>query len=596
MRQVFCRFAEFELDRSAFQLRRKGRPVSLERIPLDLLFFLAERRGNLVTRQEIVDRIWGKNVFLDVDNAVNTAVRKIRRALRDDSECPRFVETVPAKGYRFVAPVHESHSSPEPASRLRHPRTSLVGREREMATLLAGLEEAVSGTGRLILISGEPGIGKTRLADELAERAQANRMVLLVGRCTGDERAAPFLPFVEILESIVSHTPGPENLRTALGEQGPELARLLPRLKTMVPEFSPRTDLGPAEVRRHLFSCYCDLVKRIARERSALMILDDLHWADDSTLALLEHLTQRLADIPMLVVGTYRDAELDLVRGLGNFLEKLLRGRAATHVKLKALLPDGVEAVLQSLSGQEPPAGVTETIFAESTGNPFLIEELFRHLEEENRLYDSAGKFRRRLEISDQEAPPTVRLVVSRRLERLSDKTRKILGTAAVIGRWFTFEVLRSSCEADADAILECVEEAEKSGLISSVEDSPGARFEFSHELVRQAVIAGMSAARRQALHVTVARTIERVNPSAIEDHLAELAHHYRLGGNRAKAIDYLRRAGEQAVAHAMYSEAESYFAAAQDEITPMPASPERDALELGVCSSFAETMSVSSG
>src|SRR4029077_2936737 len=142
-----------------------------------------------------------------------------------------------------------------------------------------------------------------------------------------------------------------DNLRTTFGDLGPALARLLPRLKTLVPEFSPRTDLGPAEARRHLFNCFCELVNRVAREHAALMILDDLHWADDSTLSLLEHLTLRLADIPMLVVGTYRDAERDVARSLADYLEKLHRGPMVAHVRLKGLLPNDVSGILESLSG-----------------------------------------------------------------------------------------------------------------------------------------------------------------------------------------------------------------------------------------------------
>jgi tetratricopeptide (TPR) repeat protein len=326
------------------------------------------------------------------------------------------------------------------------------------------------------------------------------------------------------------------------------------------------------------------------------MILEDLHWADDSTLSLLDHLIQRLAGTPMLVVGTYRDSELDAAGGLAKYLEKLLRGRMVTQVRLKSLRAGDVAAMLQNLSGQEPPPDVTETILVESKGNPFLIEELFRHLQEEDRLYDSAGKFRKRLEIGETDAPPSVRLVVTRRLERLGDATRKMLGTAAVIGRLFSFEVLRNSSDADPDAILECVEEAEKCGLISPVEESPDLRFEFSHELVRQAVIAGMSAARRRSLHLRVAQAIESVYQPGLEEHLAELGHHYRRGGERAKAAEFLHRAGEQATSRGMYTEAEAYFAAALDEVVKMPETRERDERELRVRSSYARAMGVSRG
>jgi DNA-binding winged helix-turn-helix (wHTH) protein len=345
-----CRFAEFELDRSAYQLRRKGRPVQLERIPLDVLFILADRRGQLVTREEIFERVWGKNVFLDTDSSINTAVRKIRHALHDDSESPRFVATVPGKGYRFVAPVRAANTARSEPSRVRLPQNSLVGREREMATLRAGLDDATSGRGRLFLISGEPGIGKTRLADELAVLADAKGMALLVGHCSERDEAVAYLPFVEILENFIDRASTPEALRTALGEQGPELARLLPRLKNILPGLPPPLDLPPAQARRQLFNCYRDFIARVAREQPLLLVLEDLHWSADSTLSLLDHLMQRLSDLPLLLVGTYRDAELNVTGGLAKTLENLLRGRLATQVRLKGLPRDEVAAMLKSLS------------------------------------------------------------------------------------------------------------------------------------------------------------------------------------------------------------------------------------------------------
>ena len=404
---------------------------------------------------------------------INTAVRKIRHALRDDSDSPRFVATVPAKGYRFVAEIRAPKTSRTAQFRARPPR-GMVGRERELASLLSGLDDAASRRGRLFLISGEPGVGKTRMADEVAAVADAKRMAILVGHCSEHDEAVAYLPFVEILEDFVDRESNPDVLRAALGDQAPELARLIPKLKNILPELPPPLDLPPAQARRHLFNCFFDFVARIASEQPTLMILEDLHWADDSTLSLLDHLTQRLSDLPLMVDRhlSRRRAQCHS-RPLAKTLEDLLRGRLATRVRLKGLPRDEVAAMLNSLSGKSAPAAVVGEIFAETEGNPFFVEELFRHLEEENRLYDSAGQFRSELKIGELDAPPTVRLVVARRLARLSDLTQKMLATAAVIGRLFSFEILQSSSGADADSILERVEEAEKAGLVFSVADSP---------------------------------------------------------------------------------------------------------------------------
>jgi DNA-binding winged helix-turn-helix (wHTH) protein/predicted ATPase len=583
-----CRFADYELDRAAYQLRRKGRPVQLERIPLDLLFILADRCGQLVTREEILQRVWGKGVFLDTDNAINTAVRKIRHALHDDSDSPRYITTVPGKGYRFVGEIQTARAVRSREFRARPPR-AMVGRDRELTTLLSGLDDTASRHGRPFLISGEPGVGKTRLADEVAAAAEAQGMTLLVGHCSEHYEAVAYLPFVEILENIVDRESNLDRLRKALGEQAQELARLLPKLKNILPELPPPLDLPPAQARRHLFNCFFDFVARVASEQPALMILEDLHWADDSTLSLLDHLTQRLSDLPLMVIGTYRDAELNVSRGLAKTLEGLLRGRLATLMRLKGLPRDELAVMLNGLSGKSPPAVVVNEIFAETKGNPFFVEELFHHLEEENRLYDSSGRFRAMLEISELDAPQSVRLVVARRLARLSDLTQKMLATAAVIGRSISLEILQASSDADADSILEQVEEAEKAGLVFSVAESLKPRYEFAHELTRQAVIGGLSAARRQRLHLEVAEAIERTYSTtaeskyggSLDDHVAELAHHYSRSSNRPKAAEYLRLAGQQAAQRFANAEAIKNFTSALEILKSLPDTLQRARQEL---------------
>jgi adenylate cyclase len=354
------------------------------------------------------------------------------------------------------------------------------------------------------------------------------------------------------------------------------LARLLPRLKNILPGLPPPLDLPPAQARRQLFNCYRDFIARVAREQPLLLVLEDLHWSADSTLSLLDHLMQRLSDLPLLLVGTYRDAELNVTGGLAKTLDDLLRGRLATQVRLKGLPRDEVAAMLKSLSGQSPPDAVVSEIYAQTEGNPFFVEELFRHLEEENRLYDSAGQFRSVLGIGELEAPPSVRLVVARRLARLTDLTQKMLATAAVIGRLFSFEILARASAANEDSILKCIEEAEKAGLLFSVAESPKARFQFSHELVRQAVIGGLSAARRQRLHLEVADAIERTYSAALEDYCAELAHHYARSSNTEKTIEYLDRAGRQAIKRGALKEAELCLKQAIATLSTTPETPER--------------------
>src|SRR5271156_1078872 len=338
-------FEDFVLNRGACELRRGDVVVPLQRIPLELLSLLVERRGQLVTREEILERVWGKGVFVDSENSINTAIRKVRRALCDDPEAPRFVVTVPARGYRFIAEIRAQQIGRAEQFRDRPPNT-MVGRGRELAALLSGLDDATLRRGRLFLISGEPGVGKTLLADEVAAAADAKRMAIMAGHCSEHDEAVAYLPFVEILENFVDRASNPDSLRKALGEQASELARLLPNLKHILPGLPPPLDLPPAQARRHLFNCFFDFAARIASQQPALMILEDLHWADDSTLSLLDHLVQRLADLPLMVIGTYRDAGLNVTRPLAKTLEDLLRGRRANSIRLKGLPRDEVAAML----------------------------------------------------------------------------------------------------------------------------------------------------------------------------------------------------------------------------------------------------------
>jgi DNA-binding winged helix-turn-helix (wHTH) protein/tetratricopeptide (TPR) repeat protein len=563
-------FEDFSLDRAAYELRRGGRAVHLERLPLEMLFLLVERRGQLVTRQEILESVWGKGVFV-VDSGINTAIRKIRRALNDDPDAPRFVATVPAKGYRFVAPLRESKSEgTQLPSGVRFSQSSFVGRQREMAELRAGLEEAASGHGRPLLIAGAPGVGKTRLSAELARLAQESAMAVLLGHCSEQDKPVPYLPFVEVLENCLEGAAGvPTRLRMMLKDCGPELSRIVPKLKRLVRDLAPPLKLPPEQARRHLFNSVCDFIARLALEKPILLILEDLHWADAATLSLLAHLANRLTELPVALVVTFRDAEADVTPALAKTLEGLIRERDATRISLKGLAIEQVGLMIKGLSNKEPPPDVVDEIYAKTEGNPFFVKELVRHLAEENRLYDEGGELRSGLKATEFDVPKSVRLVVSRRLARLGESAQKMLEAAAVIGRSFSFEVLRASTQSDR--LLESVEAAENAGLVVSNVESSEARFEFCHELVRQTVLHGLSAPRRQQLHLEVGIAIERSCSDRLADLSSELAHHFAAAGNAPKAVEYLIRSGRQAAHRYANLEAVAFFKRALEQLQKLP-------------------------
>jgi predicted ATPase/DNA-binding winged helix-turn-helix (wHTH) protein len=499
-------FAPFRLDPGNEQLWRGSQEVRLRRKTFAVLRHLVERPGQLVTKAALLDAVWPDVSVSDSMPAIS--VRELRKALGDAAEKPRFIETVQGRGYRFIADVkiQSSHASAPPAARqssFATPalRTLFVGREEERSEVRDALADATSGRGRICLISGEAGIGKSRLCAEIALEAEKNGVAVLVGHCS-EQEAVPYLPFVEILENWVDRRESPDDLRRAMGEDGPELARLLPKLRRSIPDLAAPLELTGEQARRQLFNSFSNFIARRSRERPTLMVLEDLHWADDSSLALITHLSQRHSDLPLLIIGTYRESEIDLSPSLSRTLEGLIRGRLATQSRLEGLPSRGVAQMLQGLSGQAPPAGVVSEILGETGGNPFFVEELFQHLTEENRLYDDAGLFHPELKIGELEVPSNVRLVVGRRLGRLGEATRKILAVAAVIGRSFTFELLEAATGEKADELLDRLDEAHKIGLVRSTTQYPEARFEFSHELIRQTILTHLSVARLRRLHL----------------------------------------------------------------------------------------------
>jgi class 3 adenylate cyclase/tetratricopeptide (TPR) repeat protein len=441
-------------------------------------------------------------------------------------------------------------------------RTPFVGRKVERAELRRFLDQAVRGHGALVMIGGEPGVGKTRLAEELVAEARQRGLLALIGHCYEMEGATPYIPFVEILKAATRVVP-PAALRETLGDSAPEVAKLLPELRRLFPDIPPPLELPPEQERYYLFNSMQEFMERSGRAQILLLVLEDLHWVDDSTMLLLQHIAQRLQELPVLIVGTYRDVELDVARPLARALRELTRQRLAHRLALKRLPQDAVEAMLRALTEQEPPPSLVQAIYSETEGNPFFVEEVFKHLAEEGKLFDVQGRWRRDLSIDELDVPEGIRLVIGQRLERLNEEWRRALTAAAVIGRGFSFELLEALGEVDTDVLLDAVDEAERAHLITAVSDGPDDRFTFAHELIRQTLLSGISLPRRRRLHLRVAEAMELVYARALEEHTADLAHHLYQAGAAAdprKTVHYLTLAGESAIAAAAFEEALRYY------------------------------------
>lgn len=441
-------------------------------------------------------------------------------------------------------------------------RTPFVGRERERKQLCGLLNGLPSGRGALALIAGEPGVGKTRLAEEVALDAKRRGYRTLTGRCYDTDAPAPYLPFVELLEAAAKDVDR-ETFRMALGDSAGEIAKVMPQLRSLFDDIPPGLELPSEQERRYLFNSIGEFVDRAASVTPLVVILDDLHWADQPSLALLTSVARRLSEMPVVVLGTYRNMELDLHRPLAATLDELLRHRLAERITLKRLSEEGVEMMLTRLAGSPPPRELVRIIYNESDGNAFFVEELFRHLCEENGLLDGAGNWRSDVPLGEIDVPEGVRLVIGRRLERLDDASMKVLTVAALLGRTFEYELLVKTAGAEEDAVLDAIERAQRLTLISPLGSLPSeTRFEFVHELIRQTLIGGMSLPRRQRLHLKVAEAMEDLYDGSLAERATEILNHLYQAGSATgdRAIRLLMLAGTRAQESAAFEDSLRYF------------------------------------
>ena len=505
------------------------------------------------------------SILKDAPAPVRTLRAEVPSAVAD--LVARCLEKRPEDRFANGAAVHAALTAtglepraqgPEPRTRSPEARRPFVGRDAERAEL-DGLLDRISGGqgGSFVLLGGEPGVGKTRLAEECLMDARERGHSTLTGHCY-EEGAAPFIPLVEMLERLAVTLPL-ARLREALGDYAPEIARLAPALRHRLAGLPEPTELPPEMRRRYLFNGLLELLRNLCKDGPYVLFFDDLHWADDASLALLEHVAPHLSELPVVMVGTYRDVELEVGKPFERTLATLVRQRLATRLTVKRLPEASVGELLAALGGGTPLPPLVSAIFRETEGNPFFVEEVFAHLSEEGKLFDADGRWKADLKIDELEVPEGVRLVIGRRLERLSEGTPKVLTTAALVGRRFEVAVVEAVPAWDEDQVLEAIEEAEAAKLVRPEEDARTVSYGFTHELIRQTLLGSLSLPRRQRLHLRIAGAIEATHPDRLEERAAELGRHLYLAGGVAdeeKTVKYLDLAGRQALETGAYEEA----------------------------------------
>ncbi|MCL4241622.1 MAG: AAA family ATPase [Dehalococcoidia bacterium] len=449
---------------------------------------------------------------------------------------------------------------PAVPARARARGTRFVGREPEFASLAGPLQAAERGEPGVVLLSGEPGIGKSRLLREFSARALADGWLVLSGRAYDTEGMPPYLPFVDVLRQYV-HASSDEELQPIVSA-APEITMLLPEVAARLGPVSPPLP-GPESERYALFQAVSSFLAHAANSteaRGLLICLDDLHWADRSTLLLFQHLARNMAAARLCLVGTYRTVGIDAGHPLFPILADLTRERLCEAISLAPLSPEEAEALVATLTSRNTiSSALIESIHNRTKGNPFFIEEVVRHLQGEGRDLDDPA-----LASSGWGIPEGVRQVIGSRIARLSHDDRRLLQAAAILGDEFgqMFPVIARMLDVDVSGLAETVEEAVSAGMLR--ED--GESYRFAHALIRDALLDELPLPRRQRLHLAAARATEEAYARNLDPWLSAMAAHYRMAGPFAdgeKAIDYSIRAGEAARQAFAYEEAQAHWEAA---------------------------------
>ncbi len=559
------RFGDLTLDPDQALLVGPDGPIAVEPQVFAVLVHLATRPGRLVTKEELLDEVWGSRFV--TESSLTSRIRAARAAVGDDGRRQEVIATVHGRGYRFIAEVQpddpvDDHADPRvgapdasgptgdgPTAGWPQPRVlpaalrvgaddPFVGRDEEFAIAAAVLDDPEPQT-RILWLLGEPGIGKTRLAAQLAAHADRAGRTVLFGRCDED-LAIPLQPIAEMLEATIAGLAGP-GLQQRLGPYATELQRLLPRLVEVLPELAPVSAGDPGAQRHRLFQAVVGWLDAGAAVRQQVLVIDDAHWATDSTLQLLGHVTRGVHAGATRIVVTARDTSPDTNSVLAALVDATTADGTGIALRLGGLDRDAVGSLVDMDA---------DLALSQTAGNPLLLRALDGQV-------DGGG----------------VDGAVRRRLSRIDEHARETLAVAAIAGLDFDLRIVAAAVGRPELDVLDELEQAVEARLVEEVGVD---RFRFSHALVRASLRDSFSASRRSRLHAAVAGALEAVHAEDLRPVASAVVQHLRSAGTRRVDHERLRRsalvAADRARELLSFEEADALFGIALD------ATPEDDA------------------
>ena len=432
----------------------------------------------------------------------------------------------------------------------------LIGRDEQINVLQSCWERASGGQQTIAVISGEPGVGKTRLAHEFA---QSRHATVLAGRCDREALVA-YAPWVAILQRMIRTTPAQTLRRRLAGsEAGSELAELIPEIRTRI-HVGAAASATPEGRRYRLFEAVSQLFVSASQSAPILLVIDDLHWADQGSLLLLRHVIRCTREAAICIVLTHRNDVPEWSPDFRDLVESLRREHSPVRIALHRLSDDDVREMIEEWTGRDSPPSLTRLVARHSEGNPLFVVEMLKHLDEVGAL-TGRDQWDAPITLEDVGLPEGIRQLIGRRLERLGPTAGRLLTIAAVVGREFKLSVIEGLVDVGEDAVLDAMDEALTAGIVSEEPGAPG-NFSFTHTLIREALYTSITAARRVRLHHRIATAMEQQS-SPYETRVSELAYHFGQAAvykDAEKAIEYATRAGDHAIAALAFEGAAHWY------------------------------------